>query len=256
MTSLRASFGKNLTAARKKRGLSREKLSELVKIDPQSIRNYEKGARWPDPEVIEKLANALVVPPRELLETEELVRGVLEGEADEAIEAEDRSRLEEPLRKLEELESLRGQRGNYSPDELQELRQLKARKLVINHLTGNRQLDDVINDIREGKSLTTQTQKFFHELAFLFFWEKFPNFLQAISGLGGDSLSLIIDYAIVLQKHANNPRSVGTIHRMSQITRTLDENKLGTLFRFAATLAETPSLEVPLESNHKTKRRK
>lgn len=72
MGQLRSTFGSNLEAARKGAGYSRERLAEIcatrlnMEIDPQSIRNYEKGDRWPDPEVVEVLAAALQRAPSAL----------------------------------------------------------------------------------------------------------------------------------------------------------------------------------------------
>lgn len=43
--------------------MSREALSVPLECDPLTIRNYEKGIRSPDPEMIEKLAAALEIQP-------------------------------------------------------------------------------------------------------------------------------------------------------------------------------------------------
>jgi transcriptional regulator with XRE-family HTH domain len=62
MSGLRSTFGANLERARKRRGWTREFLGGLMQCDPMTIRNYERGVRWPDPEMIERLSVVLDVP--------------------------------------------------------------------------------------------------------------------------------------------------------------------------------------------------
>lgn len=70
-TSIRLKFGKNLRALREKRGLTQEKLAELVGIDYKYIQKIE-GKNPPNIklETIEKLAKTLKVDPAKLLKIE------------------------------------------------------------------------------------------------------------------------------------------------------------------------------------------
>lgn len=52
---------------RKEKGLSQETLAELAKVDPKTIIQIEGGKRNPTLKTLQKLANALKVPLRDLI---------------------------------------------------------------------------------------------------------------------------------------------------------------------------------------------
>lgn len=66
MATLRGKFGLKIRELRKKRGLSQEKLAELVKIDYSYLNLIEAGKRNPSLKVITKLARTLKVSLPEL----------------------------------------------------------------------------------------------------------------------------------------------------------------------------------------------
>ena len=59
-------FGKRLQEIRKMRGLTQDKLSELVNIDVTNISRIENGTQFPRKENIEELAKILNVEIKEL----------------------------------------------------------------------------------------------------------------------------------------------------------------------------------------------
>ena len=59
-------FGKRLQELRKQRGLTQEKLSELIDIKPENYSRIESGLSFPKPQNIEKLADVLNVEIFEL----------------------------------------------------------------------------------------------------------------------------------------------------------------------------------------------
>lgn len=66
MPNLKQQFGKRVQEARKRRGLTQEQLAELVDTTRDTIRNIENGVHGPRFGLLEKIANALDVEPREL----------------------------------------------------------------------------------------------------------------------------------------------------------------------------------------------
>lgn len=64
---LRKLFGGRLKHFRKKRGLTQQELADHVGVESDgTIRRWESGKRWPDPETIERIAQALDVQVHEL----------------------------------------------------------------------------------------------------------------------------------------------------------------------------------------------
>ena len=59
-------FPRHLKQLRKDKGLTQAKLGEAVGVDARSIRRWERGDRWPEPENIQALAKALGVRVRDL----------------------------------------------------------------------------------------------------------------------------------------------------------------------------------------------
>ena len=59
MSDIKTKLGKRIQEIRKKKGISQEKLAELVGIEPNNISRIEKGKNYPTPENIAKIARAL-----------------------------------------------------------------------------------------------------------------------------------------------------------------------------------------------------
>lgn len=72
--ALEKTFGENLRALRKMRGISQERLAEMVGLSNTSIQSYEYGTRWPAPEIIEDLSKALQAPVESLFGPERVIR--------------------------------------------------------------------------------------------------------------------------------------------------------------------------------------
>lgn len=70
MSSLKIKFGKRVKEIRKSKGITQEQLAELVSIEPPNISKIECGMHFPQPEKIEKIANALNVDIKDLFEFE------------------------------------------------------------------------------------------------------------------------------------------------------------------------------------------
>lgn len=61
-------LGKNLRAARKRLGLTQEEVAERSGVQAGEVSRIERGKRDPQVSTLEKLAEALEVPPGQLLE--------------------------------------------------------------------------------------------------------------------------------------------------------------------------------------------
>ena len=72
MSSIKTKFGRRLKELRKNRGFTQEQLSELVSIEPTNLSKIESGIHFPQPEKLEKIAQALNVNIAELFEFEHL----------------------------------------------------------------------------------------------------------------------------------------------------------------------------------------
>jgi transcriptional regulator with XRE-family HTH domain len=57
--TLRTILGENIKRHRAGQGLSQEKLAELAKISPNFLSAIETGRKWPYPETLANLANAM-----------------------------------------------------------------------------------------------------------------------------------------------------------------------------------------------------
>ena len=68
----RGTIGANLSAARKKSGLSQEELALRLNVTRQTISNWESGRSQPDIEMLKQLAAALSVPAERLIYGEDL----------------------------------------------------------------------------------------------------------------------------------------------------------------------------------------
>lgn len=63
---LKKNIGKRIKEIRKKRGLSQEKLSELVDIEQNTLSYIETGNNFCSAETLEKIIKALDIEPQEL----------------------------------------------------------------------------------------------------------------------------------------------------------------------------------------------
>jgi len=66
MTHLQELFIENLRFWRKKRGISQQKLSEMVNISPNYLNAVENGKNFPSPEVIQHVSDILELMPYQL----------------------------------------------------------------------------------------------------------------------------------------------------------------------------------------------
>ena len=71
MRDVRASFGKRVRSIRKTKGWSQEELADACELDRTYIGGVERGERNVSLLNIEKLAHALNVDPKDLLDFEE-----------------------------------------------------------------------------------------------------------------------------------------------------------------------------------------
>lgn len=67
MTKTESLFIKNLKLARKRAGLSQEKLAELLGMGGKYVSALEMGRRYPSPEAFQKIADVLGLEPYQLL---------------------------------------------------------------------------------------------------------------------------------------------------------------------------------------------
>jgi len=66
MTHFQRRFIENLRFWRKKRGLSQQKLSEMVNVSPNYLNAVENGKNFPSPEVIQRISDILELMPFQL----------------------------------------------------------------------------------------------------------------------------------------------------------------------------------------------
>ena len=77
MSSLKTKFGKRLRELRKSSGLTQEQLAEIVAIEPPNLSKIECGMHFPQPEKIEKIANALNVSIADLFQFEHFQEDIM-----------------------------------------------------------------------------------------------------------------------------------------------------------------------------------
>lgn len=68
MTTLKAEFGKRLKKIRKERGISQSALADLAKCETNTISNIETGVHGPRFALLEDIADALEIHPKEFFE--------------------------------------------------------------------------------------------------------------------------------------------------------------------------------------------
>ena len=66
MSDIKAKFGQSLKRVRESRGLSQEKLGEMIDLTEDSVGNMERGKHWPRLKTLEKILKALKVKPKDL----------------------------------------------------------------------------------------------------------------------------------------------------------------------------------------------
>lgn len=66
MPDIKTQFGQSLKALRESRGLSQEKLGELIELTEDSVGNMERGKHWPRLKTLEKILAALDAQPKDL----------------------------------------------------------------------------------------------------------------------------------------------------------------------------------------------
>ena len=66
MASVREVLANNIKEYRRKRGFSQDKLAELAGISSQYLATVETCRKFPTPEVLDRLADALGIEPHEL----------------------------------------------------------------------------------------------------------------------------------------------------------------------------------------------
>ena len=66
MSDLKIEFGRRLREIRESRGLSQEKLGELIELSEDSVGNMERGKHWPRLKTLERLLLVLGVKAKDL----------------------------------------------------------------------------------------------------------------------------------------------------------------------------------------------
>jgi transcriptional regulator with XRE-family HTH domain len=72
VSTLRALFGRRLQYLRKQKNITQEQLAEAIGVSVDLISNIERGVNAPSFKTIEKLSEALNIPPKELFDFSEL----------------------------------------------------------------------------------------------------------------------------------------------------------------------------------------
>lgn len=70
MTDIDKKLGKRIQELRKRRGMTQQKLAELVNVEVVTISRIENGSRFPKKENIESIADALNVEIKDLFDFE------------------------------------------------------------------------------------------------------------------------------------------------------------------------------------------
>ncbi len=72
MNNLKIKLGQRIKSLRKNLNITQETLAELINMDITSLSKIETGRNYPQPETIEKIANALNVDIAQLFSFQEL----------------------------------------------------------------------------------------------------------------------------------------------------------------------------------------
>ena len=68
MTSFKENFGKRIQEIRKSKGLTQEKLAELIGLDTPNLSNIERGKRFVSSSTLEKIIDSLQIEENELFD--------------------------------------------------------------------------------------------------------------------------------------------------------------------------------------------
>ncbi len=80
--NIKQQLGEKIKRIRKKKGLTQEKLAEIIDISSRNLSNIEIGVNFPKTETLEKLLNALEISTEELFANDhiksdnELIEGI------------------------------------------------------------------------------------------------------------------------------------------------------------------------------------
>ena len=72
MNNLKKRLGNRIKTLRKAKNITQERLAEIINMDITSLSKIETGRNYPQPETVEKIANALNVKVNDLFTFEEL----------------------------------------------------------------------------------------------------------------------------------------------------------------------------------------
>lgn len=72
MSSLKIKFGKRVRELRRSKGITQEQMAEIINIEPPNVSKMENGLHFPQPDKIEKIANALEVSVQDLFDFEHI----------------------------------------------------------------------------------------------------------------------------------------------------------------------------------------
>lgn len=103
MNSIRKTFVNNLKYYRKQKGISQEKLSYAVDKSIAYINQIENKDTWPQPEMVDKIAEALGISSSALFEENscpENKKAVFENNYGRSIEEELLSRIEKDVKEV------------------------------------------------------------------------------------------------------------------------------------------------------------
>lgn len=103
MNSIRETFVNNLKFYRKQKGISQEKLSYAVGKSIAYINQIENKDTWPQPEMVDKIAEALQIPSSALFEengSPENLKKRFEEQYGKTIESEILSRIEKDVKEV------------------------------------------------------------------------------------------------------------------------------------------------------------
>ena len=82
---IQSELGLRIRYYRKQRGLSQEKLAELIGIEPQSLSYMETGKFSPSPDTLQKLGEILNVKPYEFYYFEDITEDEMIGDIIKAL---------------------------------------------------------------------------------------------------------------------------------------------------------------------------
>ena len=103
MNSIRETFVNNLKFYRKQKGISQEKLSYAVGKSIAYINQIENKDTWPQPEMVDKIAEALQIPSSALFKengSPENLKKRFEEKYGKTIESEILSRIEKDVKEV------------------------------------------------------------------------------------------------------------------------------------------------------------